>query len=281
MNILITGASGFIGRHLSRRISIDHSVVRIVSRNAPSESNEFVVDLKDQNDVKKFIRTRPFQVFNIDVIIHCAAVLGSAEVDSNDKTVFHDNIRITENMIQLANELKPKRLINLSTIGVYPNQSGIYTEESAVNPGKNAEALYSLSKFCGEELFSFYLKDIEVVNLRLSQTYGDGMKSDRIYAMYLDELKTNNTISVWGNGERASNFLSIEYCTEMIAKIVSKTKLEGTYNLGEKNISYLDLANDIISRYGNSESRIILHEKGVRAKVIISSSKLLKALSDE
>lgn len=274
MNILITGANGFIGKHLQKHFQVEHEIYTISRENLKDSlsANNYEIDLSDVKAVKDNFTEHVFRQ-NMDVIIHCAAVLSGA--DNKDISVFHKNNAITESVIHIAGAVKATKFINISSIGVYPNISGTYTEQSAIEPSMNHECLYSLSKVSSEELFKFYLKDsVKVINLRLGQVYGAGMRDDRIFAMMKDELRRNNAITVFGNGERISNFISIAYCVDKIDTIIKNNKVQGTFNLGERNLSYYGLAEMIIKEFGNSSSEIILNEKGVRSKVIIDSSKI-------
>lgn len=274
MNILITGVNGFIGKHLRNHFQDGHEIFTISrkSDNGSLSANDYEVDLSDVNFVKQHFTADIFKQ-KMDVIVHFAAVLSGS--DNKDITIFHRNNAITESMIHVAGITKTAKFINISSIGVYPNISGTYNEQSAIEPSMNHECLYSLSKVCSEELFKFYLKETtQVVNLRLGQVYGPGMRDDRIFSIMKDELQRENTITVFGNGERISNFVSIEYCIHKIYEIIHKDAVQGTFNLGEKNLSYADLAEMIIKEFGNSSSKIIVNEKGVRSKVIIDSSKI-------
>ena len=275
MNILITGANGFIGRYLKEYFQARNNKVFTISRKLNSSNNatnDYVADLSDINFIKNNFTENIFGE-KIDAIVHCAAILSTT--DNKDIAVFHMNNAITESMIHIAKTTKTTKFINISSIGVYPNISGVYNEESMVEPSVNHECLYSLSKICSEELFKFYLNDtIHVINLRLGQVYGKGMRDDRIYSIMKDELDNVNTITVFGNGERISNFVSIDYCINKIDKIVNNDMIKGTFNLGEKNLSYFDLAKMIISEFGNTSSKIVLIEKGVKSKVIIDSTKI-------
>lgn len=278
MNILITGASGFIGNSLRIELSKFHNVYAtdVVSKN--NNPQFFILDLLKPEEIdQKLIE---LNIPEIDVIIHCASILATSE-NHRDIKLLYDNLKITESIIKIAKRINSSKIINFSTIGVYPNSDGIFNEESKINPGKNYEAIYGLSKFCSEELFSFLCDDIKVVNLRNAQTIGEGMRNDRIYAVMLDELKRTNAISVWGNGERTSAFISIEYLVEAIKKIVIRADIQGTFILGEKNLTYFDLAKEIIENYGDENSRIILEEKGNRSKVRFDFSKINNLLKDE
>ena len=274
MKLLITGASGFIGSSLYKELSETFSVTGIM-RSQSQQSNDVCMDL-----------TIPYQdefrEFQFDVIIHCASVLADAS-NIHDMQLFQDNIKISENLIKIAKDTKPRLLINLSSIGVYPNISGEYTENSIIKPSENSEGLYGLSKFCSEELFNIFLKNskTKVVNIRLGQTLGKGMRKDRIYEIMKEELKTDNRITVFGSGERVSSFLELDELLQYMKQIIDKAQMEGTYNLGLKNMKYIELAENIIEKYGDKTSTIIFRDQGINAQTEINSNKIKKHLKNE
>jgi nucleoside-diphosphate-sugar epimerase len=274
MKLLITGASGFIGSSLYKELSETSSVTGI-ARSQAQQSSDVCMDL-----------TIPYQdefrEFQFDVIIHCASVLAHPS-NIQDMQLFHDNVKISENLIKIVEDTKPRLLINLSSIGVYPNISGEYTENSIIKPSENTEGLYGLSKFCSEELFNIFLKNTEtkVVNIRLGQTLGKGMRKDRIYEIMKEELKTNNRITVFGSGQRVSSFLELDELLQYIKQIIDKDQMEGTYNLGLKNMKYIELAENIIEKYGDKTSTIIFRDQGINAQTKINSNKIKKYLKNE
>jgi len=101
------------------------------------------------------------------------------------------------------------------------------------------------------------------------------MRQDRLVLVMLKELKTKNTITVFGMGQRVSNFIEIN-------KLLKKVELflegdnPGIYNVGGENISYADLACRLIDKYGDSHSRIIKCDKGSTAKFNLDTGKLSK-----
>jgi nucleoside-diphosphate-sugar epimerase len=280
MNVLISGINGFIGGDLFQMLSADEvNVVSGMSRNktAFSPDNIYAVDLADENSVKSFIKKAKDDNLNIDVFVHCASILADA-VNNRSFSLFTDNNLITNNVITIVNELGIKTLINLSTIGVYPNADGEYDERTAIDPSKNFECLYSLSKFCSEQLFNFYLlPKVNVVNLRLSQVYGERMRDDRIYKIMENEMKKDNRISVWSNGERVSNFVGIEYVINTILFFM-KHDQSGLFNVGGENLTYKELAEKVIEKNNAQNVEVMLIDKGVKSKVYINSDKLKKVL---
>lgn len=272
MKILLTGATGFIGSNIFKSLSNDHELYGL-SRRKTDASNIINFDL---------LSTKSLELIGdeFDVIIHCAAKLATTN-NHDDFDLFLDNIKITKTLLEMVKCIKPKLVINFSTIGVYPDKDGYYNENSEVKPSDSFEGLYNLSKFSSEELLSFYLNKTKtrLVNLRVGQTIGLGMRNDRIYAIMKEELEKKNIIKVFGNGERISAFLTIEFLIESINKIIDNKDIEGTYNLCEENISYLDLAKRIIKDFGNSNSKIIHLSQSSKAKVIIDNSNIKKYIN--
>lgn len=277
MKILITGCSGFIGKSLYKSLCLGNEVYCMDKVFSDGLDHFIAIDLLKPERVEALLKEN--DVPQMDVIIHCASILATSD-NHEDMDLLYKNLKIVESAIAIAKILCPKKLINFSTIGVYSAKDGSYTEESFIKPSDNYEALYDLSKFCSEELFSFMLKNTptDVVNMRVSQTIGLGMRKDRIYTIMLDELKRTNKVSVWGNGERISAFITIEYLINTIKSIILKDGIEGTFNIGEKNMSYYQLAKDIIHEFGNSESEILLIDKGKRTRNYIDFTKINQAL---
>jgi nucleoside-diphosphate-sugar epimerase len=273
MNIILTGSSGFIGNILYKQFSKNHKVYQIDYIASEETSDFFNIDLTKPKEIISYFEN--IDLNNIDLVIHCASILANNK-NFKDINLLYNNLKITESLIEIIKLVRPNKLLNFSTIGVYPNKDGYYNEKSEIKPSDNFEALYGLSKFNSEELFNFYLKETNtnVINLRIAQTIGEGMRNDRIYSVMLSELNKTNKITVWGNGERISSFVSIDYLMYVIRILVDKNNIEGTFNIGEKNMSYLQLAKDIIELHGNNESEIILIEKGVRSKNYLDFNKI-------
>jgi UDP-glucose 4-epimerase len=270
MNILLTGASGFIGKHIANFLEgKKHSVFRITRKELDLTSSKMV-----ENFTKNFAE-------KIDLVIHLAAKLvDSKQGDDEQIKVFYENIEITRNMVALIKNLKPKKLINFSSIAVYPNVDGKFSEESQVKMSGNAECMYGLAKFCSENIFDFFLKDqLPISHLRVSQVYGEGMRSDRIISIMIEELKKNNSVTVFGNGERRSDFIAIEKLLKLVGKFIDYD-IPGIYNVGDESMSYLELAQKVLKEHGNSKSQIIKKSSGIKSNFRLDINKLKKALKN-
>lgn len=270
MNVLITGASGFIGNHLCKFLEDNSTVYRLKhSKRYSRNENKIYGDLLNSDHIDLLTS----ESIQLDVIIHAASILGMPKNDL-DLKLLYDNLKMYEHLNKIISEFNPQKVINFSSIAVYPTKTGEYTEESEIKPSTNTEGMYGLSKFCGENILEICNKnnDTKIVNLRLSQVYGDGMRNDRIYKIMEKELNDHNQISVYGNGKRVSNFIEIGELLKKVSLIIN-SNIEGIFNVGDKNLSYQDLALQIIQNHGNDESKISLVDEGISAQCNINCGK--------
>jgi nucleoside-diphosphate-sugar epimerase len=274
MNILVTGACGFVGQHVCRYLQKKHTLHKIDST---TSEDVLTVDLSDMDQAKDISHKIQKDV-RIDVILHLASKLMGAP-DIENIGVFYDNIRMVESVIALAKDIKPGKVVNISSMAVYPAIDGTFSETSQIQTSCNADCLYGLSKFCSENLIDFMLnkRGILTAHLRVSQIVGQGMRTDRVVPMMLKELSENNTITVRGNGERVSNFIHIDKLVSLIGLFVEQD-ISGIYNVGGVNISYYDLAQRLIMEHGNKRSRIIKIDDKPGSNFRLSVDKLSAAL---
>ena len=177
MNILLTGAGGFIGSHLHKELNTKHKVFQVFHPSDYIEGqNSFSVTLTNVSAVNKLIIDLSKQA-KIDVIIHLASGIASPE-KVDDVELLKESIVITENIVNITKSVKPRVLINFSSMAVYPNVSGIFSEESIPAPQKNPDCIYGLSKYCSEVMIDFLLRNenVRIVHLRISQVHGEDMR---------------------------------------------------------------------------------------------------------
>ena len=271
MKILIIGVSGFIGKSIYKNLNKHHEVFGI-SRSLLDLKNCFKVDLCNPDELNTF-----FDKYDFDVIINLASIMANKN-NLNDFSLFEDNLLMTKNLIKVLQKKESIYLINFSSSAVYPNLSGIFAEDDIIDPSVNADCLYGLSKFNNEILFNYFLKSLNVLNLRVGYVYGSGMNPFRIHKVFENELKENNRITIWGNGERCFPQLSTEYLNSILMNII-ESRITGTYNFGEENISLTNLAKKYIQLYGDNKSEIIFNKKNKNNNVFkMQLDKLHKSL---
>jgi len=278
VNVLITGASGFIAQNVATRL---HSNLEFkmwvagLSRNTSINGYDrlYSCDLTNNNDVSSLINEVIKDAIQFDIIIHCASEMADSN-NIHSLNFFENNLSITKNVMRIVENLKIPKLIHFSSIAVYPNKEGFYNEESKVQPSENADALYGLSKVNAENLFDFLLKTTcsTISHLRVAHVYGDGMRKDRTYAIMKNEMLNDNKITVWGMGERVMNFIQIDKLAELV-EIFCLENWNGIFNVGDKNYTFKELVEKIAKDAGLNPE-IILVDKGLKTKVLINCDKL-------
>ena len=273
MNILITGYSGFVGSHLCEYLAKKNNIIGVARKiNKKKDYKIIQLDLSREINEQKCIKF--FKKNKIDAIIHLASSLANNHNISKFE-LFENNIKITKNVIKIIKIIKPKNFINFSSMSIYPDSNGLFNENYTFKPNSNTDFLYGFSKYCSEILFNnFYniSKKINLTHLRVAQIYGERMNQSRIIPTMKRELKQKNFITVFGNGSRISNFIHINKLVRYIEFILTKN-IKGVFNIGDKNISYLKLAKNIIIEKGNKNSIIIKKKEGKKNKFLLDTKK--------
>ena len=278
MNILITGAGGFIGTHLYNHLKKKHVITRIFSSNQSVEGeNCYSIELTKSTEVENL--NQDLSKTRFDAVIHLASKMASPGNIEN-MSILKENVSMIENMVLMLKSLKPEVVIHFSSMAVYPNTSGLFSENSLPMPQKNLDCLYGFSKLSSEVILDFLLRKeyIRIVHLRVAQVYGEGMRQDRIIPVMRKELEEKNTITVYGDGERQSCFIEIDKLVETVDYFI-QNKLDGVYNVGDENKSYVDLAEIMIEQFGDEDSIIIKDPKGNKEKFNLDTSKLQRIVN--
>jgi len=233
MKFLITGSSGFIGKHLASRLESDgNEVFKIDS------TNSGVLDLNNFEDFSKQ---------QIEVLIHLA---GQTFVpDSWEKPADY----LKNNLIGTINAIEFSRIIGAKFIYVssyiYGSPDYLPIDEShplkAFNP-------YGLSKCLSEEVCGFYRDNysLDVIIIRPFNIYGPGQKINFLVPFILDQLINGTEVSVKDLGPKRDYLFVSDFVDAMISLSRNEIK-SGIYNLGS-GVSYsvkevIDIAQSILN----------------------------------
>jgi nucleoside-diphosphate-sugar epimerase len=159
--VLVTGASGFIGSHLR------HGNIAMVR--GAAQAGEISADLLDFDSLKR-------ACIGIDTIIHCAGYAHAFD-DKDPERYWRINFEGTKNLLQAASESDVKRFIFLSSVKASESVGAEYAGNSLINRPLSP---YGLSKRAAEvEVLNVgQASDMHVVNLRLAMVYGHGGKGN-------------------------------------------------------------------------------------------------------
>jgi nucleoside-diphosphate-sugar epimerase len=203
MNILITGATGFIGKHLTAALSKTYSVRCLVRKTSDiKELRDLNVDLVygdllDKNSLAPALD-------KIDLVYHLAG-----EVYSRKKEDYYrGNVLATQNLLETCNEKGTKKIIFLSSVGVYKpaTTKTLLTEESECEP----ITYYGKTKLDAEALIKKY--GIPWVIVRAPVIYGPHQKSV-LNRFFLDAINKRRVL-IFGSGDNLRSLCFIDNLVE-------------------------------------------------------------------
>lgn len=181
MTILVTGANGFVGVNLVRRLAQKGETVIALARRPPDpETRRFLADEAErivwvEGDVRHRAELLALaQQYQVDGIVHNAAMTPSAMVEqSQSATVVDVNLVGTVNTLEVARKVQARRFIFVSSTGLYgapPDPRRLRTEDEP----PVTTSLYTICKFASEQLCRRYgqLHNLSTAAGRLGSAYG-------------------------------------------------------------------------------------------------------------
>jgi nucleoside-diphosphate-sugar epimerase len=232
VNVLVTGASGFIGRALVPRLVRDgHAVRGMARRQRPAEAVQALEwvsgDLLDRDALARAVR-------GIEAVVHLACATGVA----NEKRVRAVNVEGTRALLEAARTQGVRRMVFVSTISATRARMGPYGRTK-----REGEALVAHS-------------GLEWVTLRPSLVYGPAAVG--LFATLAHYLKSLPVVPVIGDGRIELDPIHVDDVCEVIAQCLSRADVVGkTYDLpGPERVTF----NDFLAR--------VSRELGIRKPVL-------------
>lgn len=201
-NVLITGAGGFVGKHLAVRLSQLGAHVYGVSLRA-SSPEIYKIDICDYKKIDQFIKDK-----EIDICYHLA---GKSIVESGRNepfSTFSVNIDGTLNILEIGRKRNLERIIVASSSHVYGENKVPYHESYPPKPSRP----YETSKACTDLIAQSYADTykLSVLIPRFVNIYGPGdLNFTRLIPKAIKQITTENKVELWG-GNVVRDFLYID-----------------------------------------------------------------------
>jgi len=258
--LLVTGAGGFIGHHLVKRLKSDGHWVRGVDIKYPeyevSASDEFeILDLRTADNCLLATRNGIDEVYNL-----AADMGGIGYITAGHADISRNNILINAHMLEASRQNGVKRFLFSSSACVY-NQSK--QKDPEVTPLREEDAYpadpepgYGWEKLFAEELCRYYYQDygFETRIVRFHNVYGplgtyDGGKEKAPAAISrkVAQAPDNGEIEVWGDGEQTRSFMYVDDCVEGLIRIMASDHRE-PLNLGSDELVTINGLVDMVSK---------------------------------
>ncbi len=260
MKILVTGAAGFIGAFLSKKLleTTNHQIIGVDNLNDYYDVSlkearlEMLKGYKNFKFIKGDISDKPFidklfDEYKFDVVVNLAAQAGVRY------SIDHPYVYIQSNIIGFYNILEACRYHPVQHL-VYASSSSVYGGNTKVpfstdDKVDNPVSLYAATKKSNELLAHAYSKlyNIPTTGLRFFTVYGPMGRPDMAYFSFTNKLIKGETIEIFNYGNCKRDFTYIDDIVEGIIKVMNKApnKQDGEdglpippykiYNIGNNN----------------------------------------------
>lgn len=263
MKIILTGAAGFLGSHISDRlIKEGHSVIGLDDLSTGSLANlDHLLDHPKFNffehDVREAILIKG------DAILNFACPASPVHYQADPVRTIETNFLGIINMLHLARKLKIP-LVQASTSEVYGDPTESPQKESYwgnVNP-IGIRSCYDEGKRAAETLCFDYRRqyDVDTRVIRIFNTYGPRMAvgDGRVVSNFVVQALSGKDITIYGEGQQTRSFCFVSDLVDGIYRMLSsKEVIEAPINLGNPNeFSMMELAHTVLKLTG-SKSKIV------------------------
>ena len=254
MKIMVTGAAGFIGAHVSRALlDLGHVVVGLDNLNdyyavqlkqdrlkwfESEQGFTFIkLDLADRDDMQTLFAEHDF-----DVVINLAAQAGVRYSIDHPHAYADSNLVGFLNVLEGCRQGGVKHLVFASSSSVYgENKKVPFAVEDRVD---NPISLYAATKKSNELMAHAYahLYDFKVTGLRFFTVYGPWGRPDMAYFKFTKAICENQRIDVYNHGKMQRDFTYIDDVVEAVVRLSEQTPKHdyNIYNIGNHSPESLE-----------------------------------------
>jgi nucleoside-diphosphate-sugar epimerase len=277
---MVTGAAGFLGSHLTRRLLSEGALVTGLDNFSgsrpdttrspePEGAREISVDLRSSSGVEGVIEAvRP------EIVFHLAALANPRTCEQNFPLAFDVNVVGTQNVLQFSP--MDARVVFMSSASVYGVPERLPLAESHPRNGSDP---YSVTKILGEELVASYVQNYQrnIVIVRNFNTFGVGQTGDYIVPQLIRQALTDHQIELW-DARTVRDLMYVDDTIDALLTVASSEE-RSVVNVGTGRGTVVgDLARIIGERVGGSVPVVDLKKKLLSSPALVSDSSRLRAL---
>jgi len=239
--VLVTGASGFIGRRIVRSFLDRGWQVTAAVHKTPLPAWMAAVGVGQVGFTIDDLQPLTDAVRGAQAICHAAAFMPADYGDSKHAAhCLQVNALFTLRLAELALEQPKLRFVHLSSAQGYDSSSNTACEEGDRLYPADRATYYLTSKLAGE-LFVEHLRRTRglcSVGLRVGSCYGSGMPSRSVVSIFLERARSGQTIEVHDGGKATCDYVHVDDVAR-VAALAAESGEPGMYNMGSGTASSL------------------------------------------
>jgi len=224
MNILVTGATGFVGKRLVQRLTeLGHEVMGTYEKGARPKDYR-PLELIDESSIKRAVDG------SWQWVVHLAAVSGTKEAKANPEKAWNVNVVATKALITALAKLRTRpQVLLVSSSDVYGEGNGRRSVESDPLAPRS---LYAATKAAGELAASCVARETgtNLIIVRPWPHTGPGQQGDRLLTRWVDELKKKDPKPM-GDPNTVRDYLHVDDVVSAYCELVGKSPRGGIYNV--------------------------------------------------
>jgi NAD dependent epimerase/dehydratase len=272
MNVLVTGAGGFIGSHVTELLLRDGYQVRALARyNGRGDIGHLrslPVELLDRIDIRLGDVTDPFLMRDLvddcDIVLHLAALIGIPYSYVAPASYVATNVSGTLNVLEACRQAKVRRVIVTSTSEVYG--TAVYSPIDEKHP-LQGQSPYSASKIAADKLAESYFRsfDVPVVTLRPFNTFGPRQSARAVIPTILVQALGGAREIELGNLEVKRDFTFVTDTARAFLLALIAPGIEGkTIHFGQGEAFSIGEIAAVCLKIAGSQATIVSAERRLR-----------------
>ena len=233
--ILVTGAVGFIGSNLSKRLLNDYEGIKVIGIDSITDYYDVrlkyarLEELQGLGKAWTFVQgsiadkaliDRLFEENRIDVVVNLAAQAGVRYSITNPGSYIESNLIGFYNLLEACRHHEVEHLVYASSSSVYGSNKKVpYSTDDKVD---NPVSLYAATKKSNELMAHAYSKlyNIPSTGLRFFTVYGPAGRPDMAYFGFTDKLVKGETIKIFNYGNCKRDFTYIDDIVEGVIRVM-------------------------------------------------------------
>lgn len=293
MAVLVTGAAGFIGFHLSKRL-IKNGITVIGFDNL---NNYYDIKLKKERlkhlniiaektgsnfiFIKGNIQDKPkieeiFKIYMPNKVVNLAAQAGVRYSIENPSAYIQSNLVGFSNILEACRNFNVKHLVYASSSSVYGGNTNMpFSENKSVD---HPVSLYAATKKSNELMAHAYshLYNIPSTGLRFFTVYGPWGRPDMALFLFTKSILNNEPIKVFNNGEMIRDFTFIDDVAESLIRILNKPAIqEKTFNTEDPDPSNSWAPHKVFNVGNSKPTPLIEYIQAIEDELGIKAQKIL------